>query len=82
MHMTSLPSHRQLVDRAAALLAACGASTSDGDQPARTPITGGSLGSAGTAGSIDDAVERATAAFPIWRDTPAPGARQRRAPSR
>ena len=61
--MTSLPSHRQLADRAAALLTACGASVADGDQPARTPITGGSLGSAGTAGSIDDAVERATAAF-------------------
>ncbi len=28
--MTSLPSHRQLVDRAAALLAACGASIADG----------------------------------------------------
>ncbi len=70
--MTSLPSHRQLVDRSASLLAACGASISEGDQPARTPITGGSLGSAGTAGSIDEAVERATAAFQVWRDTPAP----------
>jgi aldehyde dehydrogenase (NAD+) len=70
--MSVLPDHRQLTDRAAALLNACGAATSDGDQPARTPITGGPLGSAGAAASVDDAVERATAAFQTWRDTPAP----------
>ena len=70
--MSVLPDHPQLADRAAALLTACGASPADGDQPARTPITGGSLGSAGSAGSVDDAVERATAAFRVWRDTPAP----------
>src|SRR5262245_29732307 len=70
--MTTLPSHDQLTDRAAALLGACGAATADGDQPARTPITGGTLGSAGAAGDVDDAVERATAAFPAWRDTPGP----------
>jgi aldehyde dehydrogenase (NAD+) len=71
--MSVLPDHRQLTDRAADLLSACGAAISDGgDQPSRTPITGGSLGSAGSAASIDDAVERATAAFHTWRDTPAP----------
>jgi aldehyde dehydrogenase (NAD+) len=70
--MTSLPSHRQLLDRSAALLTACGVSPASGGQPARTPITGGALQSAGDAGSVDDAVERATAAFQIWRETPAP----------
>jgi acyl-CoA reductase-like NAD-dependent aldehyde dehydrogenase len=41
-------------------------------EPARTPITGGSLGAAGAAGSVDAAVERAQAAFAVWRETPAP----------
>ncbi len=44
----------------------------DGDQPARTPITGGSLGSAGAAADVGAAVERATEAFAWWRTTPAP----------
>jgi aldehyde dehydrogenase (NAD+) len=69
---TTLPSHEQLATRAAALVDACGATTSDGGQAARTPITGGSLGAAGAAGDVDAAVERAAAAFPTWRDTPAP----------
>src|SRR5687767_12867338 len=69
---TTLPSGDQLAARAATLVDACGATTSDGDQPARTPITGGSLGTAGAAGDVDAAVERAVAAFPTWRDTPAP----------
>ena len=66
--MTTLPSHSQLADRADALLQACHASRLPGDQAARTPITGGTLGSAGAAGSVDDAVERATVAFHAWRD--------------
>src|ERR687898_1539558 len=70
--MTTLPSHDQLTNRATALLTACGASMRKGDQAARTPITGGSLGAAGGAGDVDAAVERATAAFAVWRDTPAP----------
>ncbi len=70
--MSSLPNHDQLVSRAAQLLAACGATTTDGDQTARTPITGGSLGSAGPSGNVSDAVERATVAFEAWRTTPAP----------
>ena len=70
--MSTIPTHDRLVARAAELLAACGARTPDGDQPARTPITGGSLGPAGSAGDVDAAVERATAAFGTWRSTPAP----------
>src|SRR6187549_3057765 len=72
--MTTLPSHDVLANRAAALVRACGAdaTAADGDQPARTPITGGALGTAGSAGDVDDAVERATAAFRVWRETPAP----------
>ncbi|MFW2334701.1 aldehyde dehydrogenase family protein, partial [Ilumatobacter sp.] len=70
--MNTLPNHDDLVARAAALLAACGGVTTDGDQAARTPITGGSLGPAGSAGNIDDVVDRATTAFHEWRTTPAP----------
>ncbi len=67
-----IPSNDQLTSRVGVLLADCGAAAASGDQPARTPITGGSLGSAGPAGNVDDAIERAAAAFKIWRDTPAP----------
>jgi aldehyde dehydrogenase (NAD+) len=67
-----IPSTEQLAARVSHLLASCGTSASSGDQLARTPITGASLGSAGPAGNVDDAVARATAAFQIWRDTPGP----------
>ncbi len=67
-----IPSTEQLAARVSHLLAGCGASGSAGDQLARTPITGASLGSAGSAGNVDDAVARATAAFQTWRDTPGP----------
>ncbi|MCB0966042.1 MAG: aldehyde dehydrogenase family protein, partial [Ilumatobacter sp.] len=70
--MTSLPQHDALATRTGHLLAACGAKPTDGDQMARTPITGGSLGAAGSAGDIDTAVDRAHEAFEIWRTTPAP----------
>ena len=70
--MNGLPTQAELTTRANQLLAACGATTTDGDQLARTPITGGSLGAAGGAGNVDDAVDRATTAFKVWRDTPAP----------
>jgi aldehyde dehydrogenase (NAD+) len=69
---TALPTDADLSARAAAILDACGATTSGGDQLARTPITGGSLGAAGATGSVDAAVERAQAAFSVWRETPAP----------
>ena len=67
-----IPNHETIAARAANVLAACGATTGSGDQMSRTPITGGSLGAAGAAGDVDDAVERATEAFKVWRDTPAP----------
>jgi len=70
--MSTIPSHDHLVARATSLLDACGGSTPGGDQLARTPITGGSLGPAGPAGDVDHAVERAAAAFEHWRTTPAP----------
>jgi aldehyde dehydrogenase (NAD+) len=70
--MTTIPDHQTLADRTARLLAACGARTEPGDQLARTPITGGSLGPAGAAADVDEAVARATDAFAIWRSTPAP----------
>jgi aldehyde dehydrogenase (NAD+) len=70
--MNPLPNHADLMTRAAQLLTACGAAPGAGDQSARTPITGGFLGVAGAAGNIDDTVERASAAFAVWRETPAP----------
>ncbi len=70
--MTALPSTTALAERAAAILAACGAPAPAGDLRARTPITGGSLGSAGAPGDVTAAVERATDAFVTWRTTPAP----------
>ena len=81
LHHDALPSHDQLADRAAALLAACGGSDSDGDQSARTPITGGSLGAAGAAGDVDAAVERAPPPSPTGA-THRPRSRQRDPPLR
>ena len=43
----------------------------EGDLDARTPITGGRLGTA-AGGDADAAVRRAAEAFPVWRATPAP----------
>ncbi len=70
--MITLPTHAEIQDHAERLLAACGATTTDGDQHARTPITGGSLGPVGNSADIDAAVDRATEAFAIWQTTPAP----------
>ncbi|HEY5663200.1 MAG TPA: aldehyde dehydrogenase family protein [Ilumatobacter sp.] len=72
MSTTQLPGHADLAARTTGLLADCGAVAADGDQHARTPITGGSLGPVGGAGDVDAAVARAAAAFERWRDTPAP----------
>ncbi len=69
----TLPSTATLAERTAEILDAVGAATPSGDLAARTPITGGSLGPAGTAtADVDAAVERAGAAFTEWRATPAP----------
>ncbi len=67
-----IPTHDQIQQRTTELLAACGAATSDGDQMARTPITGGSLGPAGPTSDVDAAVATAHEAFSQWRSTPAP----------
>ncbi|HET7721769.1 MAG TPA: aldehyde dehydrogenase family protein, partial [Acidimicrobiales bacterium] len=68
----TLPAHDQLATRTAALLDACGVGARHGDLEARTPITGGSLGPAGSAASVDQAVAAAVEAFATWRTTPAP----------
>jgi L-aminoadipate-semialdehyde dehydrogenase len=70
--MSALPSTDALVDRAATILDAVGAARPAGDLAARTPITGGSLGAAGSAGDVDRAVAVAHDAFATWRTTPAP----------
>ncbi len=43
-----------------------------GELAARTPITGGSLGAAGSPADVDHAVATAVAAFAEWRTAPAP----------
>lgn len=79
----TLPSTDALASLASDALAACGAAPlgTGGDGPtARSPITGGTLGTIVHAGPVDVTVdgrvdvtvERATAAFRTWRTVPAP----------
>ena len=68
----SVPTTEVLSARAGRILEACGATIVDGEQSARTPITGGSLGPAGSSGDVSDAVDRAVTAFATWRETPGP----------
>jgi aldehyde dehydrogenase (NAD+) len=70
--VSSLPTTAVLAERVASILATCGAVTPTGELLARTPITGGSLGAAGTPGDVAATVERAREAFATWRTTPAP----------
>ncbi len=72
---TALPTSENLLARAQAALAACGAApiTAGGAHAVRSPITGAALGSVdGIITSVDNAVDRATSAFAVWRNTPAP----------
>jgi aldehyde dehydrogenase (NAD+) len=68
----AVPSHDSLVARVDGILEACGVTGRAGDLVARTPITGGSLGPAGSAADVDKAVATAEEAFAAWRTTPAP----------
>jgi aldehyde dehydrogenase (NAD+) len=70
--MSALPTTAALADRAGAILAAVGAAAPAGQLEARTPVTGGSLGAAGSAGDVERAVAIAHDAFTTWRTTPAP----------
>ncbi|MFV0307548.1 MAG: aldehyde dehydrogenase family protein [Desertimonas sp.] len=70
--MTPLPTTEQLGERVGRILVACGAERTNGDLPARTPITGGTLGAAGTGADVDRSVGLAIDAFEAWRTTPAP----------
>jgi aldehyde dehydrogenase (NAD+) len=70
--MTSLPDHQTLAARAEAILDDIGAGSRGGELTARTPITGGSLGAAGSPADVDAAVAVAVEAFNEWRTTPAP----------
>src|SRR5262245_21568027 len=70
--MKSLPEHRNLADRTETILDSIGVGRRDGELGARTPITGGSLGGAGSAADVDAAVAAAAEAFATWRTTPAP----------
>ena len=70
----TLPTTTDLTQFADAALSACGAPTlSTGSHPlARSPIIGAPLGGVHVGGTVDDAVDRATAAFRRWRTTPGP----------
>jgi aldehyde dehydrogenase (NAD+) len=70
--MTALPTHQEISGRVDSILDALGVAPRAGDLPARTPITGGSLGSAGTSADVDAAVALAVEAFAEWRTTPPP----------
>ena len=71
--MSSLPTTDHLVALTNAALAACGATALGADATgARTPINGEVLGGLPAGLHIDDAVDRASAAFAHWRSTPAP----------
>ncbi len=70
--MSLLPTTQVLAGRVGAILAECGAGAPSGDVEARTPITGGSLGAAGSTGDVDATIARAMEAFTVWRATPGP----------
>ncbi|HZQ26914.1 MAG TPA: aldehyde dehydrogenase family protein [Acidimicrobiales bacterium] len=73
--MTTLPTTAELADAARRALKELGAEWPTGEGlPARTPITGGVLGSlpVHTAAGVDAAVARAVDAFGEWRRVPAP----------
>jgi L-aminoadipate-semialdehyde dehydrogenase len=70
--MSILPHHDSIAARVGAILATLGVEHRSGDLPARTPITGGPLGAAGSPADVDAAVDAAMAAFTEWRRTPAP----------
>ena len=67
--------HAALADEAAALLRRMGANTGPaGDLIVRSPIDGSTLASLAPQGAeaVAAAIGRAEAAFPVWRDVPAP----------
>jgi aldehyde dehydrogenase (NAD+) len=70
----TITSPAALTSLASDALAACGASPlgAAGDVTARSPITGGTLGTIDHQLTVDEAVERAATAFRAWRTVPAP----------
>ena len=70
--MTLLPDHTDVAERVDEILASTGVARRSGELSARTPITGGSLGAAGSPADVDRAVATALEAFGDWRTTPAP----------
>ena len=70
----SLPTQHDLFATAHEAAKRCGATLiGGGDGPVvRTPITGSTLGTTDSTATLDEAVERAAAAFKIWRTVPAP----------
>jgi len=74
MGSVTITSPAALASLASDALAACGAPPlgTAGDVTARSPITGGTLGTIGHQLTVHEAVERAATAFRAWRTVPAP----------
>ncbi len=74
--MTDFPTTASIADDVARALRATGVDGSllEGDQAVRTPITGEEIGRTVHHGAddVDRAITAAAAAFPTWRDVPAP----------
>lgn len=72
--VATLPSTDEIAGLARRAYDRMGAPWPDGTEPARSPITGGTIGSVTlhTAADVGSAVERASEAFLVWRDTPPP----------
>ena len=70
--MSTLPTTAELSERVERILAACGAAERTGELAARTPITGGSLGAAGSPPMSTAPSRSRWQAFRTWRTTPAP----------
>ena len=70
----TFPTTAELTTTVAGALTSIGVHLPIGDLEVRTPITGGVIASVATAtpDDLDTAVAAANAAFPAWRDTPAP----------
>ena len=72
MPESRLPDHPAVAERTKTILDAVGVARARRRLAARTPITGGSLGVAGSPADVDAAVATAREAFAVWRTTPAP----------
>ena len=74
MGAVTLPTQTSLTELADTALRSCGAPglAARGAYPARSPVTGTTIGGVESSTSVDQAVSQATTAFRTWRTTPGP----------